>query len=110
MRHRRNLRATARTASAAASHLARAENLYFGYLDYNGALAELAAFDPRKAQVVELRFFGGLSVDETAEVLKVSPETVKRDWRFAKSWLHRFLGGGKDDDTGALSTSCGAGM
>jgi RNA polymerase sigma-70 factor, ECF subfamily len=40
---------------------------------------------------VELRFFGGLSVEETAEVLKVSPEPVKRDWRFAKSWLHRVL-------------------
>jgi len=57
------------------------------------ALVELTALDPRKCQVVELRFFGGLSVEETAEVLKVSPETVKRDWRFAKSWLHRALSG-----------------
>jgi len=55
------------------------------------ALVALAAADARKSQVVELRFFGGLSVEETAEVLKVSPETVKRDWRFAKSWLHRVL-------------------
>jgi RNA polymerase sigma factor (TIGR02999 family) len=55
------------------------------------ALVALAAVDARKSQVVELRFFGGLSVEETAEVLKVSPETVKRDWRFAKSWLHRAL-------------------
>jgi RNA polymerase sigma factor (TIGR02999 family) len=69
------------------------------------ALVELAALDPRKSQVVELRFFGGLSVEETAEVLKVSPETVKRDWRFAKSWLHRVLSGEKDDDTGALAAS-----
>jgi RNA polymerase sigma factor (TIGR02999 family) len=53
------------------------------------ALAELARFDPRKAQVIELRFFGGLSVDETAEVLKVSPQTVMRDWRLARSWLMR---------------------
>ena len=50
----------------------------------------LAAFG-RKAQVVELRFFGGLSVEETAEVLKISPETVMRDWKFAKGWLMREL-------------------
>jgi RNA polymerase sigma factor (TIGR02999 family) len=53
------------------------------------ALNTLAALDPRKSRVVELRFFGGLSVEETAEVLKVSPETVQRDWKFAKSWLRR---------------------
>jgi len=51
------------------------------------ALSRLASFDARKSQVVELRFFGGLSVKETAEVLKVSPETVLRDWRLAKAWL-----------------------
>jgi RNA polymerase sigma factor (TIGR02999 family) len=55
------------------------------------ALNTLAALDPRKGQVVELRFFGGLSVKETAEVLKVSPETVQRDWKLAKSWLRREL-------------------
>jgi RNA polymerase sigma factor (TIGR02999 family) len=55
----------------------------------DNALNSLAAFDPRKSQVVELRFFGGLNVEETAEVLKVSPETVKRDWKFAKAWLAR---------------------
>jgi RNA polymerase sigma factor (TIGR02999 family) len=55
------------------------------------ALKALAALDPRKSEVVELRFFGGLSVEETAEVLKVSPETVMRDWKFAKSWLRREL-------------------
>ena len=69
------------------------------------ALIALAAVDARKSQVVELRFFGGLSVDETAEVLKVSPETVKRDWRFARSWLHRALGGGKADGTDAPAAS-----
>jgi RNA polymerase sigma factor (TIGR02999 family) len=58
------------------------------------ALKALAAIDPRKGQVVELRFFGGLSVKETAEVLKVSPETVQRDWKLAKSWLRRELSGG----------------
>lgn len=55
------------------------------------ALNALAEIDPRKAQVVELRFFGGLSVDEVAEVLKVSKETVMRDWRLAKVWLMREL-------------------
>jgi RNA polymerase sigma factor (TIGR02999 family) len=69
------------------------------------ALSQLAALDSRKSQVVELRFFGGLSEVEIAEVLKVSPETVRRDWRFAKSWLHRVLSGEKDDETGALAAS-----
>ena len=55
------------------------------------ALKALTAQDARKGQVVELRFFGGLSVEETATVLKLSPETVKRDWKFAKSWLRREL-------------------
>ena len=53
------------------------------------ALETLARMDPRKGQVVELRFFGGLSVDETAEALSISPETVLRDWRLAKVWLLR---------------------
>jgi RNA polymerase sigma factor (TIGR02999 family) len=56
------------------------------------ALGALAAIDARKSEVVELRFFGGLTVDETAEALHVSPETVQRDWRFAKTWLLRELG------------------
>ena len=51
------------------------------------ALKLLAEVDPRKSQVVELRFFGGLGVEETAEVLKVSPDTVLRDWKLAKAWL-----------------------
>ena len=55
------------------------------------ALEAFAKIDPRKSQVVELRFFGGLSVEETAEVLGLSVETVKRDWRVAKLWLSREL-------------------
>ena len=55
------------------------------------ALAAFGKEYERKAQVVELRFFGGLSVEETAEVLKISPETVMRDWKFAKGWLMREL-------------------
>jgi RNA polymerase sigma factor (sigma-70 family) len=57
------------------------------------ALKRLATVDERKSRVVEMRFFGGLSVEETAEVLKVSPETVMRDWRLAKAWLLREMGG-----------------
>ena len=55
------------------------------------ALRALSAIDDRKNQVVELRFFGGLTVEETAEVLSVSPETVKRDWKLARAWLRREL-------------------
>lgn len=55
------------------------------------ALERLAEFDPRKGQLVELRFFGGLSVDETAEVLSVSAGTIMRDWTLAKAWLRREL-------------------
>jgi RNA polymerase sigma factor (TIGR02999 family) len=55
------------------------------------ALGELAQFDARKAQVVEMRFFGGLTEDEIAEALGVSTETVRRDWRLARSWLRRQL-------------------
>ena len=60
-------------------------------LALDDAMNHLAVFDQRKSQVVELRFFGGLSVEETSEVLKVSPETVLRDWRLAKDWLFREL-------------------
>ncbi len=55
------------------------------------AMNELAALDPRRTRVVELRYFGGLSVEETAEVLKISPETVMRDWKRAKAWLYTEL-------------------
>ena len=55
------------------------------------ALEELARLDPRKVQVIELRFFGGLDVQETAEVLKISPKTVLRDWSMARAWLSREL-------------------
>jgi RNA polymerase sigma factor (TIGR02999 family) len=58
------------------------------------ALQTLAAMDPRKGKVIELRFFGGLSVAETAEVLKVSEDTVLRDWRLARTWLLREMGTG----------------
>jgi RNA polymerase sigma-70 factor (ECF subfamily) len=55
------------------------------------ALKELSALDARQSRIVELRFFGGLSIEETAEVLELSPATVKREWSTAKAWLHRAL-------------------
>ena len=55
------------------------------------ALSALAQFDSRKARVVEMRFFAGLSVEETAEVLKISPQSVMRDWKLARAWLLREL-------------------
>src|SRR5262249_41369397 len=60
-------------------------------VDLHEALERLAALDSRKAQVVELRYFGGLNYDEMAEVLKISSITVRRDWRFAKAWLYTQL-------------------
>jgi RNA polymerase sigma factor (TIGR02999 family) len=61
------------------------------------ALEQLAKFDERKGHIVELRFFGGLSIDETADVLGVSPGTVMRDWTLAKAWLHREMNAGAAD-------------
>ncbi|MGH9721865.1 MAG: sigma-70 family RNA polymerase sigma factor [Bryobacteraceae bacterium] len=61
-------------------------------LELDGALNALAAIDPRQARVVELRFFAGLNVDETAEVMSISRATVKREWAAAKAWLYRELG------------------
>ncbi len=60
-------------------------------VDLNEALEGLAAIDSRKAEVVELKYFGGLSYDEIAEVLKISPITARRDWEFAKTWLYKEL-------------------
>ena len=62
-------------------------------------LNALAVMDPRKARVIELRFFGGLSIEETAEVLKVSPDTVLRDWRLARAWLLAEMGEGSSEKT-----------
>ena len=64
----------------------------------DNALNVLADVDRRKSQVVELRFFGGLSVEETAHVLGVSVETVQRDWRLSKVWLLREMNGEKRDE------------
>ena len=69
------------------------------------ALNALARIDSRKEQVVEMRFFGGLSVEETAEVLKVSPVTVMRDWSTAKAWLYRELRGGTGNEFRSMEAS-----
>jgi RNA polymerase sigma factor (TIGR02999 family) len=62
------------------------------------ALTRLAKFDERKSKIVELRFFGGLSVEETAEVMKVAPITVMREWRAAKAWLYREISATEQSD------------
>jgi RNA polymerase sigma factor (TIGR02999 family) len=68
------------------------------FVALDDALEALAKFDERKSRVIEMRFFGGLSVEETAAVLKVSPATVMGDWRLAKAWLKRELRGGHSHD------------
>jgi RNA polymerase sigma-70 factor (ECF subfamily) len=72
---------------SAAAHVSKQPSADLIALDE--ALDALAVLSPRKSSVVELKFFGGLTNDETAEVLKVSPDTVRRDWRSAQSWLYR---------------------
>ena len=69
------------------------------------ALTTLNALDARKARVVEMRFFGGMNLNETASALGISPETVTRDWRFAKSWLLRELRAATHDDAPAMGAS-----
>jgi RNA polymerase sigma factor (TIGR02999 family) len=78
-----------------AEEMAAAPDLDLMVLDE--ALTALAAIDPQKAVIVELRFFGGLSVDEVARHLGVAPITVHREWRRARAWLCRALGGGQGD-------------
>ncbi len=66
-------------------------------LDLDAALGRLERHHPRPARVVECRFFGGLDVDQTAELLEVAPRTVDRDWALARAWLHRELASGEDE-------------
>lgn len=70
----------------------------------DAALQDLEAVDPRKGRIVELRYFAGLSVEETAEVLGVSPATVGREWRQARAWLYRALAEGGDDASRPMGT------
>ena len=70
-------------------------------LRLDDALESLQRFDPQQARVVEMRFFGGLTVEETAEALRISPRTVKRDWAVARAWLHGELSGKNNCDPGS---------
>jgi len=65
----------------------------------NDALDGLAEIDPRKRRIIELRFFGGLSVEETAEVLRIAPRTIEREWKLAKAWLYRELSKEEKDES-----------
>ena len=69
------------------------------------ALRMLESLDPQKGKIVELRYFGGLSIEEAAEVLKVSPRTVRREWQRAKAWLYRMMTEGIEDETRPLAKS-----
>jgi RNA polymerase sigma factor (TIGR02999 family) len=80
---------------AAAVTETRSEEL----LALDDALERLAGLDLRKSQIVELRYFGGLTVEETAEFLKLSQRTVEREWNMAKAWLYRALSGGEPDES-----------
>jgi RNA polymerase sigma factor (TIGR02999 family) len=75
------------------------------FLALEEALGALEAFDPQKGRIVELRYFAGLGIEETAEVLKISPTTVRREWRRAKAWLYRALAEGGGDETRPLATN-----
>ncbi|HKS07977.1 MAG TPA: sigma-70 family RNA polymerase sigma factor [Pyrinomonadaceae bacterium] len=75
------------------------------FLALNDALGFLESVDPQKGKIVELRYFGGLSVDETAEVLNISPRTVRREWQRSKAWLLRLITEGLTDETRRLAQS-----
>jgi RNA polymerase sigma factor (TIGR02999 family) len=75
-----------------------AEDSRQDFVALDDALEALAKFDERKSRVIELRFFGGLSVEETASVLKVGPDTVMRDWRLARAWLRGEMRSDRVDD------------
>ena len=74
----------------------------------DSALEKLARMDVRQSQVVQLRFFGGLSIQETAQVLKIAPKTVERDWAVAKAWLYMQLKEGHGSNTGEMGKGQGA--
>lgn len=95
--HARRRRAAKREGCHVALDDADAPAVPLDLLDLENALKELAALDPRQARVVELRFFGGLDTEETADVVGLSARTVKREWQTARAWLqHRLLQGGEE--------------
>ncbi|MFN0084340.1 MAG: sigma-70 family RNA polymerase sigma factor [Blastocatellia bacterium] len=100
--HARRRRQLKRGGEGMQVSLAEAENVgrmrSAGVIALDDAMATLAKFDPRKCQIVELKFFGGLSEEEIAEVMKISLRTVQRDWNLARAWLYNELSRKKDDD------------
>src|ERR1043165_6344177 len=75
------------------------------FLALDEALRQLESLDPQKGKIVELRYFGGLSIEETAEVLDISPRTVRREWHRSKAWLYRMISEGTEDETRPLAKS-----
>jgi RNA polymerase sigma factor (TIGR02999 family) len=75
------------------------------FLALDEALRVLENLDPQKGKIVELRYFGGLSIEETADVLNISPRTVRREWQRSKAWLYRMISEGIDDETRPLAKS-----
>lgn len=73
------------------------------FIALDEALRSLEVVDPQKSKIVELRYFGGLSIEETADVLNISPRTVRREWQRAKAWLYRMIAEGSGDETRPLA-------
>ena len=82
-----------------------AEDQASHFIALDEALRRLESLDPQKGKIVELRYFGGLSIDEAAEVMNVSPRTVRREWQRAKAWLYRMMTEGIEDETRPLAKS-----
>lgn len=98
--HARRRKAAKRGGGAApvaidAAHV-EVDELAVEFIDLDRALNQLAELEPRHARVVECRYFGGMSVEETASALGVSPRTVKYDWALARAWLYEAIGGARD--------------
>jgi len=82
-----------------------AEDQASHFIALDEALRRLESLDPQKGKIVELRYFGGLSIEEAAEVLNISPRTVRREWQRAKAWLYRMMTEGIEDETRPLAKS-----
>ena len=82
-----------------------AEDQAAHFIALDDALRVLESLDPQKGKIIELRYFGGLSIEEAAEVLNISPRTVRREWQRAKAWLYRMMTEGIEDETRPLAKS-----
>ncbi len=99
-RHRRGKRGGALDKVEFDEALALSVSRDLNVIALDDALQDLATLNPQHSQIVELRFFGGMTIEEVAEVLDVSPRTVQREWRMARAWLRRQISAEKPDDTG----------